>query len=121
MADKLSVPIAIIIAGGLIAGALYYSSTRGPLPTVTPPAPAGDTINMKPVTSADHILGNPQADVLVVEYSDTECPFCKAFQPTLERVMQEYGPSGKVAWVYRNFPIAELHSKAPKEAEALEC
>ncbi|OHA99257.1 MAG: hypothetical protein A3I21_03290 [Candidatus Zambryskibacteria bacterium RIFCSPLOWO2_02_FULL_39_69] len=35
--------------------------------------------------------------------------------------MNEYGKDGKVAWVYRHFPIAELHSKARKESEALEC
>jgi protein-disulfide isomerase len=35
--------------------------------------------------------------------------------------MNEYGSKGELAWVYRHFPVAELHSKAPREAEALEC
>ncbi len=121
--DKLSVPIAIVIAGGLIGGALYYSNLKvSQIPAVNTTQPSGDTtITMRPVSADDHILGNPSAQVLMVEYSDTECPFCKAFQPTLQRIMDEYGKDGKVAWVYRHFPIAELHSKAPKEAEALEC
>ena len=122
MTDRLSVPIAIVIAGGLIAGALYYSNLKIGSQPVVKTIPAADSgIAMKPVTSADHILGNPAADILMVEYSDTECPFCKQFHPTLQRIMNEYGADGKVAWIYRNFPIAELHSKAPKEAEALEC
>ena len=120
--EKLSVPIAIIISGGLIAGALYYSNIKVKSQLAKTPATAQDTgTNMRPVTADDHILGNPNADILIVEYSDTECPFCKQFHATLKRVMNEYGKDGKVAWVYRHFPIDGLHPKARKEAEALEC
>ncbi len=121
MLEKLSVPISIVIAGGLIAGALYYSSMNAPAQVTTTPGTTSSTVTMRPVSADDHILGNPNADVVIVEYSDTECPFCKQFHTTLQRVMSEYGSTGKVAWVYRNFPIASLHPKAPKEAEALEC
>src|SRR5574343_1436136 len=58
---------------------------------------------------------------MFVEYSDTECPFCKQFHSTLRQMMDEYGKDGKVAWVYRHFPIDGLHPKARKEAEATEC
>lgn len=124
MLEKLSVPISIVIAGGLIAGALYYSNLKVPTQVATTQGVA-NAINaggaMRPVSSDDHILGNPSADVVVVEYSDTECPFCKQFHTTMQRVMSEYGSTGKVAWVYRHFPIDSLHPKARKEAEALEC
>ncbi len=122
--EKLSVPIAIVIAGVLIAGSMYYSELNGAKEIakakVTPEAQdvSGE---MKPITENDHILGNPNADLVIVEYSDTECPFCKQFHNTLNRVMNEYGKDGKVAWVYRHFPIDSLHSKARKEAEATEC
>src|SRR3989338_655182 len=121
--EKLSVPLAIVIAGGLIAGALYYSNMKVSEQVAKNPTelPRNEKITMRAVSSDDHILGNPNADVIIVEYSDTECPFCKQFHNTLERVMNEYGKDGKVAWVYRHFPIAELHSKARKESEALEC
>jgi protein-disulfide isomerase len=76
---------------------------------------------MRPISGNDHILGNPNADVVMVEYSDTECPFCKEFYSSLQQIMSVYGTSGKVAWVYRQFPIADLHKRAPKEAEATEC
>ena len=121
--EKFSVPIAIIIAGGLIAGALYYSNIKianQPVKTATSQTGSG-TINMRLVSADDHMLGNPNADVVIVEYSDTECPFCKQFHTTMQRVMNEYGKDGKVAWVYRHFPIDQLHSKARKESEALEC
>lgn len=120
--EKLSVPIAIVIAGVLIAGALYYSNQKGPTNVAkNTPDTTGERVSMRPVTSSDHMLGNPDADLIIVEYSDTECPYCKVFHTTMLRVMNEYGKDGKVAWVYRHFPIEQLHSKARKEAEATEC
>lgn len=76
---------------------------------------------VKPVTAEDHILGDPNAPVKVIEFSDFECPFCKGFHDTLKQVMADYGETGKVAWVYRHFPLDDLHSKARKEAQAAEC
>jgi len=121
MIEKLSVPIAIVIAGGLIAGALYYSNLKAPK-QVANNVPAGtENLDMKPVTAEDHLIGNPNADLILVEYSDSECPFCKVFHTTMRRVMNEYGSDGKIAWVYRHLPIDSLHTKARKEAEAMEC
>lgn len=122
--EKLSVPIAIVIAGGLIAGAFYYSNLQNgkQLANVkAAPTELAGGENMRPITGDDHILGNPDAQLMFVEYSDTECPYCKQFHTTLRRMMDEYGKDGKVAWVYRHFPIDQLHAKARKEAEASEC
>ncbi len=76
---------------------------------------------VKPVDGEDHLLGNPDASVVLVEFSDFECPFCKRFHVTVKRLMDEYGTDGEVAWVFRHFPIDSLHSKARKEAQATEC
>jgi protein-disulfide isomerase len=76
---------------------------------------------VKPVDGEDHILGDLDAPVKLVEFSDFECPFCKRVHPTLKQIMVEYGDSGQVAWVYRHFPIDSLHKKARKEAQASEC
>lgn len=131
--NNLSVPIAIVIAGALIAGAVYLSAGKS---TSNPPVAGnnsaaanqqlpqedpGSLDQMAPISAGDHIRGNPNAPVKIVEYSDTECPFCKRFHDTMKQVMDEYGKSGKVAWVYRQFPLTQLHSKAVKEAEATEC
>src|SRR3546814_16796547 len=66
-------------------------------------------------------MGSPDASVKVIEFSDFECPFCKGFHRTMGQVMEEYGQDGKVAWVYRHFPIDSIHSKTRKEAQASEC
>lgn len=109
-----------------MAGALYFSNIQATKQAKnTPPTQAGTERGMtgepRPVTNDDHILGNPNADVVIIEYSDTGCPFCKVFHPTLQRIVDEYGKDGRVAWVYRHFPIDQLHKKARKEAEASEC
>lgn len=82
------------------------------------PEPAVDTSNMPPVTEADHIRGNINADVVLVEYSDFECPFCKTFKATVDQIVTDYGD--KVAIVYRHYPLS-FHPKAQKSAEASEC
>lgn len=114
---KYTIPVAIVIAGALIAGALYFTGRDSTPLNPTADAPKG----VPAVNASDHILGNPDAKVVIVEYSDFECPFCKDFHGVLHQIIDEYGANGDVAWVYRQFPISQLHSKAPKEAEATEC
>jgi len=77
--------------------------------------------NVMPITEEDHILGNPNATVKLIEFSDLECPFCKTFHTTMQKVMEKYGKTGEVAWVYRHFPVDQIHSKARIEATASEC
>ncbi len=122
--NKVILPVAIVIAGALIAGAIFLG---GKAPSkqsdtgVQPATPAQD-ITIAPVTDADHIIGSKDAKVILVEYSDLECPFCKQFHNTLHQIMNKYGTStGQVAWVYRHFPIDQLHPKSRKESEATEC
>jgi len=71
------------------------------------------------ITKDDWIKGNPDAKISIVEFSDSECPFCKRFHETMNQVIEAYPDD--VNWVYRNFPLASLHRKAEKEAQALEC
>jgi len=123
--NNIMIPVAIIIAGGLIAGAVFLgndNNTSNTPPTQKAPEQTGSTDDVRPVSSDDHILGNPNASVVIVEYSDFECPFCKGFHGTMNQVMDEYGTDGQVAWVYRHFPLDQLHPvKARAEAVASEC
>ena len=82
------------------------------------PQPSGE-IRLAAVTDDDWIRGDKNAPISVVEFSDTECPFCKRFHPTMQRLVEEYPDD--VNWVYRHFPLDSLHQKARREAEATEC
>ena len=122
--NPLLVPLSIIIAGGFVAVAIFFGAKTNTqniaaAPTANPNG-AVVTGQVDPVTAKDNIVGNINAKVVVVEYSDYECPFCKSFHKTMQQVMNTYKPD-QVAWVYRQFPIAQLHSKAPKESEAGLC
>lgn len=121
--NTLLVPIAIVIAGVLVAGAVIYSDSGIPTTTESGGVQEQNALDaVRPVGSEDHILGNPDAPVVIVEYSDFECPFCKQFHYTMKQVMDKYGESGQVAWVFRHFPLDQLHPvKARAEAVASEC
>jgi protein-disulfide isomerase len=67
----------------------------------------------------DHIYGNPDAPISLIEYSDYECPFCKNFHQTAKAIVKAF--DGKVNWVYRHFPLSFHNPGAQKEAEASEC
>jgi protein-disulfide isomerase len=73
------------------------------------------------IAKDDHILGNPNAPVRIIEYSDFECPFCKRFHPTTKQIMDEYGKTGEVALIYRHFPLESIHPQARPLANASEC
>ena len=116
--NKYLIPLAVVVAGGLVAGAIYFGSSNQ-LTTNDRQPTTNTEIDAPKVTEKDHIIGSRNADLVIVEYSDTECPFCKVFHSTMKEVVSTYGE--EVAWVYRHFPIAQLHARASKEAEATEC
>lgn len=103
---------ALLIGGTLAAGNAAAQANQ-------PAAAPNSAEFLRPVTPRDHLRGSPDAPVKIVEFGDTECPLCKRFHPTLQRVVAEY--PGKVAWVFRHYPVDEIHPKARKEAEATEC
>lgn len=127
------IPVAIIIIGLLVAGAIFFSNNNSSNQQTEPvenntgqpvsPSSSGSRSinNIQPVSSKDHIFGDPDALVKLIEFSDTECPFCKRFHPTMQRLMAEYGATNQLAWVYRHFPLDQIHSKARQEAQATEC
>jgi protein-disulfide isomerase len=68
------------------------------------------------------ILGNEDAKVTVVEFSDFQCPFCKSlFDESLAQIKSEYVDTGKVKFAYRHYPLTDIHPNAQKSAEASEC
>jgi len=70
------------------------------------------------VTADDHMLGPADAPVTLLEYGDYECPYCRGAARDVHRLLDRY--PGKVRFVFRNFPIAQLHPHAEQAAEAAE-
>lgn len=76
--------------------------------------------SVRPVSvERDHIRGNPDAEISLIEYSDFECPYCKRFHTEAEQLVAAFG--GRVNWVYRHFPLDFHNPGAQKQAEASEC
>ncbi|MFT5849416.1 MAG: protein-disulfide isomerase [Patiriisocius sp.] len=121
------IPGAIVIGFAFIAAAIFFSGAAAPKTAPVANQPYGDeqeevaTESIRPIDENDHILGNPNAPIVIVEYSDFDCPFCKNFHETMNSILADYGSTGQVAWVYRQFPIEQLHPNAPQIALASEC
>lgn len=70
----------------------------------------------------DPIIGNSNAPITIIEFSDFQCPFCAKFHiQTLPKIMDEYIKEGKVKLVFRDFPIQSIHSNALLASVAAEC
>lgn len=127
---------------GLIGGFLVLSTVgffiflsmylRGNMPSVAGnPSTGGNQVAGAPENTGpknialrdvdekrDHVLGNKNAKVTLVEYADFECPYCQAFNPTVKQILQKYGKD--VRLVYRHFPLS-FHAQALPAAIASEC
>lgn len=105
----------------LIPGAVPFEQLKAAMDELlsgTGPTGAAP-IPVDPVAASDYVRGNRNARIAMIEYSDLQCPFCKQFHPTAQRLVDEY--KGQVLWVYRHFPLDQLHPVARKAAEGSEC
>jgi formate-nitrite transporter family protein len=71
-----------------------------------------------PVSEHDHVIGPPDASIVVVNYGDYECPDCKQRHRVVQKVIDEL--IGSVCFVYRHFPLVKVHPNALRAAEAAE-
>ncbi|MCC6198756.1 DsbA family protein [Candidatus Nomurabacteria bacterium] len=125
--SSIGLPAAIVTAAAIIGVAILVAfGPKGNSPAAAPSAatPQGQETTSVPADVAklraeDPVRGNPSADVLVIEYSDSDCPFCARFHETMQTTMTNYGD--KVAWAYRYFPLDSLHPNARAEALTLAC
>jgi protein-disulfide isomerase len=115
---EISPSVAILLSGVLIAGAIIFvnryptqtvEANPNQLPTANVPAPKAD----------EHIIGRADAPIVLVEYSDFQCPYCQMIHPTLKKIVSE--SDGQIAWVMRNFPLTSIHPQALPGAHAAEC
>ncbi|UCD03461.1 MAG: DsbA family protein [Candidatus Aenigmatarchaeota archaeon] len=88
-----------------------------PAPAPSPQAPPTVQVSV----DDDAVLGEANAPITMIEFSDYECPFCTRFwEQTLPQIKTNYIDTGKVKFVYRDFPLS-FHPNAQKAAEAAEC
>lgn len=122
--DGIGTPFSVVIGKNgeksKIAGALSYEDSMEVINSVLSGKPTikyeGEVEN---VNTNDHILGSLDSEVVIIEYSDFECPFCAKFHPTIKRIVEE--SNGKIAWVYRHLPLTQIHQHAMERAIASEC
>jgi protein-disulfide isomerase len=82
----------------------------GPTPVAI--APASDTM----------VLGDPDAPVTIVEFSDYQCPYCASyFAETWPKIKSEFVDSGRVRYIFKDYPLAGLHPRAPQAHAAARC
>jgi len=121
---NIGIAIAIIIAGLLIATSVVVTNNKDSQQEktsqeISSEESINEPIVISEVSEEDYIRGDINAPIKIIEYSDTECPFCKRLHQTLKKVHEEYPED--VVWVYRHLPMLQLHPKALPEAVATEC
>lgn len=119
--EFLTMPVALLIGMALIAGAIFMKGTgfSGQQTAAANSALLGDADPaLLAIQKDDHIIGDPKAPVVLMEWSDTECPFCKRHHDTVKQILSEH--NGKIAYVFRHYTLP-FHTRAPKEGEAQEC
>jgi protein-disulfide isomerase len=116
--------IATIIALVIVGGSIWYTQFRND-PEISFENTSKDQKELlkdiRGVQSDDHVRGNPDAKLVFIVYSDFGCPFCNKFHKTMEQIIEKYGRSGDVAWVFRHVPLVQLHPQANVYALASEC
>lgn len=127
----LVISVAILIAGGVIKigpktnGKVAGVQTNTPVPSVLaqqgpqqPPQPASSKVSV----DDDPVLGNKNAGVTLIEFSDYECPFCKRhFDQVYPSLKKDYIDTGKVKMVFRDYPLPFHDPMATFEANAANC
>lgn len=100
---------------GPTGGAIIAGNNAG-----SPPSGGGGSISVS--VDDDPILGDPNAPINIIEFSDFECPFCGRFySQTLPQLKTEYLDTGQAKLIYRDFPLSQIHPKAQFAGEAAEC
>jgi len=115
--------VAVLIVGAFV----FIGGDSGPTPTANianndPTNPPGQVQKVIVDADDDAFLGNADAPVEIIEFSDYQCPFCGRFwSQTLPALKSEYIDTGKGKLVYRDFPHTSIHPMAMPAAEAAEC
>ena len=107
----------------IVQGAVVAQPTAQPAPNPTPTQPSPTQPQKLTIDEDDDpFIGDKNAPVTIVSFEDYQCPFCsRAFKQTFPLLKSEYIDTGKVKFVYRDFPLDSIHPFATPAAEAAEC
>src|SRR3989339_203536 len=108
----------VLLAGNFKGGSAPKNVVQLNQNVNSQPAQPG-VANLQKITKDDHLRGELKAPVMLIEFSDYQCPFCQQIHPTLKKIFEDY--NGQVAWAYKHFPLDQLHPFARQAAEAAEC
>jgi protein-disulfide isomerase len=115
--------LAILVIGGFITlsgnGGSPTAAVVGTNPNPAPvPTPSNAVVDLSKV---EHMIGDESAKVVLVEWTDFECPFCQRHnEQTYDQIIANYVETGKIRYGKENFPLG-FHQQAQKAAEAFEC
>lgn len=107
------------INGRLVAGALPFEEFKKIIDEELSGKPDPKATRTSVKVGNAPTRGTLGAPVIILEYSDFQCPFCARSFPTVQQVLKEY--SGRVLFAYKHFPLNSIHPRAQKAAEASEC
>lgn len=116
---EISPSVAILVSGLVIAAAIVYTNLHPAQPVVSANQPAAVNVHVRGPSASDHIVGRADAPIVLVEYSDFQCPFCSLIYPNLKQIVEQ--SDGQIAWVMREFPLSSIHQNALPAAQAAEC
>ncbi len=102
----------LIIAGTILVGILLlFVIQKGS-------SSFSNDLSLGVLHSTDNVKGTASSSVVIMEYSDFECPACRSYYPIVREVVQEFG--GQIAFVYRHFPLTSIHKNAEYASRASE-
>lgn len=101
-----------------IEGARDYTFIKSAIDNALSGTTSKELFKGKPISDNEFVQGKKD-NVFLIEYADAECPFCIRFHPTINKIMDEY--KDRVGYVYRNFPLTQIHQDAEKRALAIIC
>lgn len=100
--------IGFLVLGSILS--LYFFSKKQTISTISKEPP--------PVKADDWTKGNPQAENILIEYSDFQCPACRIYHPIIQQLIEKY--PDQILFVYRHFPLIQIHQNAELAARAAE-